>query len=865
MPATRAYALHADGIDMALALYRRYRPDTFEGVIGQDQVTVPLMHALDENKLTHAYLFSGPRGCGKTSSARILARCINCVKGPTSHPCGECDSCRDLATGGPGSIDVVEIDAASHNSVDDARELRERAGFAPVRDRYKIFILDEAHMVTPQGFNALLKIVEEPPEHLMFIFATTEPDKVIGTIRSRTHHYPFRLVPPEIMTPYLEHVCEQEHIETEPGVLRLVTRAGGGSVRDTLSVLDQLMGGCVDNDITYDSTVALLGFTPDALLGEAIDSIIEQNGAKLYGIIQKVIVAGFDARRFVEDLLARTRDLLVLTLGGDEAEHVLSDDAEAEDMSDLHRQADALGLQQLTAMAEIMDDTLGHMAGAASPRMRLELLAAKLLAGRASGFATEAPALAGAGARGSSAAPSATQASARGGFVDAQQPSGFNDGTTAAQSGHGTPTQAAAPTATPQAIQAATTEHDADSQPQPASNVPSIPEDIQRNGTVDERWDAIVAALPLDVRAYINRERVPRVMLAMDRKSGRQRLWIKFETPLDKYAFALAVSKEPIGGTTSVVSIVRTQVHNVFGPDVALAPTEKMANGESAPPLSKLPPEEAQRIKAKLLQQSLQGIVAHPRESSDSAQQATTSDSSNDAEAHQAAVPAPAPAELFQQANGNGSQTLPDDDPWAQPVKPVGLRPQASDPEEQAHEEPNRQQPAPEHQHKHVAVPDVSDGIDPWSMPVDEHPHIDFGKVQSIEQQHERPTPAPVHGDDPWSAMPNGPQGFGAEAPVMGGQAMSVEDAYGMSPQGMHMADAGSTGVAGGESQPPAPQVDADDDVYSMDDAHVQTHDVMDLKAVEEFFDVSKVEHFAADDANNPLNQKPRRMEHGDS
>ena len=620
---------------------------------------MPLLRNPDENKLTHAYLFSGPRGCGKTSSARILARCINCVKGPTSHPCGECDSCRDLATGGPGSIDVVEIDAASHNSVDDARELRERAGFAPVRDRYKIFILDEAHMVTPQGFNALLKIVEEPPEHLMFIFATTEPDKVIGTIRSRTHHYPFRLVPPEIMTPYLEHVCEQEHIETEPGVLRLVTRAGGGSVRDTLSVLDQLMGGCVDNDITYDSTVALLGFTPDALLGEAIDAIIEQNGAKLYGIIQKVIVAGFDARRFVEDVLVRTRDLLVLTLGGDEAEHVLSDDAEAEDMSDLHRQADALGLQQLTAMAEIMDDTLGHMAGAASPRMRLELLAAKLLAGRASGFAAEAPALAGAGARGSSAAPSATQGSARGGFVDAQRPSGFNDGA-GTWSGAFFPPRPRLPATAP-TIQAATTEHDAGSQPQAASNVPSIPEDIQRNGTVDERWDAIVAALPLDVRAYINRERVPRVMLAMDRKSGRQRLWIKFETPLDKYAFALAVSKEPIGGTTSVVSIVRTQVHNVFGPDVALAPTEKMANGESAPPLSKLPPEEAQRIKAKLLQQSLQGIVAHPRESSDSAQQATTSDSSNDAEAHQAAGTTPTPVQGRFSNNGNGARRIMDD------------------------------------------------------------------------------------------------------------------------------------------------------------------------------------------------------------
>lgn len=259
---------------MALALYRRYRPDTFEGVIGQNQVTVPLMRALDQGKITHAYLFSGPRGCGKTSSARILARCINCKEGPTSKPCGKCQSCKDLATGGSGSIDVVEIDAASHNGVDDARELRERAGFAPARDRYKIFILDEAHMVTPQGFNALLKIVEEPPEHVMFIFATTEPDKVIGTIRSRTHHYPFRLVPPEVMGPYLQDICKKEGIQSQKGVLRLAMRAGGGSMRDTLSVLDQLMIGSDDGVISLDSAVALLGFTPSNLIADVIDALL---------------------------------------------------------------------------------------------------------------------------------------------------------------------------------------------------------------------------------------------------------------------------------------------------------------------------------------------------------------------------------------------------------------------------------------------------------------------------------------------------------------------------------------------------------------------------------------------------------------
>ena len=533
---------------MALALYRRYRPDTFEGVIGQDQVTVPLMRALDEGKLTHAYLFSGPRGCGKTSSARILARCVNCAKGPTSHPCGECESCKDLATGGPGSIDVVEIDAASHNGVDDARELRERAGFAPARDRYKIFILDEAHMVTQQGFNALLKIVEEPPEHVMFIFATTEPDKVIGTIRSRTHHYPFRLVPQEVMGPYLETICDKEGIKPEPGVLKLAMRAGGGSMRDTLSVLDQLMVGSVEGVITHDAAVALLGFTPEALIGEAVDAVIDHNGEALYGVIQKVVVGGFDPRRFVEDLLARVRDLLVLTLAGDRAESVLSDTAEAEDMDDLHRQAKALGLGALTAMADIINTTLGAMTGAISPRMRLELLAARLLAGSESGFATAAPAPASSGMPPAAASSTSTTSAASGmgasGFAGASR-GGFAGASHGGFSGAARNQQAAAPQSTAShesvggngPVNGPVSDRPAGSlsvQPAvataaagaaPAANAgwgapaasPAVPAQpvtspaASDNRSIDEKWDAAVAALPETIREYVSRDKVPTV------------------------------------------------------------------------------------------------------------------------------------------------------------------------------------------------------------------------------------------------------------------------------------------------------------------------------------------------------------------
>ena len=309
---------------MVTALYRRYRPESFAELIGQAQVTAPLMTALRTDRVNHAYLFSGPRGCGKTTSARILASCLNCAEGPTDTPCGKCPSCIELSRDGSGSLDVVEIDAASHNGVDDARDLRERAIFAPARDRYKIFILDEAHMVTPQGFNALLKIVEEPPAHVKFIFATTEPEKVIGTIRSRTHHYPFRLVPPAQMLEYLEQLCVSEKVEVAPGVLSLVVRSGGGSVRDSLSLLDQLIAGSEGGKVEYDRAAALLGFTHAALLNEVVDAFAVKNSASVFASVDKVIQTGQDPRRFVEDLLEHLRDLIVILSVGEEAKNVLS-------------------------------------------------------------------------------------------------------------------------------------------------------------------------------------------------------------------------------------------------------------------------------------------------------------------------------------------------------------------------------------------------------------------------------------------------------------------------------------------------------------------------------------------------------------
>ena len=895
-------------VAMALALYRRYRPDTFEGVIGQDQVTVPLMRALDEGKLTHAYLFSGPRGCGKTSSARILARCVNCAKGPTSHPCGECESCKDLATGGPGSIDVVEIDAASHNGVDDARELRERAGFAPARDRYKIFILDEAHMVTQQGFNALLKIVEEPPEHVMFIFATTEPDKVIGTIRSRTHHYPFRLVPQEVMGPYLETICDKEGIKPEPGVLKLAMRAGGGSMRDTLSVLDQLMVGSVEGVITHDAAVALLGFTPEALIGEAVDAVIDHNGEALYGVIQKVVVGGFDPRRFVEDLLARVRDLLVLTLAGDRAESVLSDTAEAEDMDDLHRQAKALGLGALTAMADIINTTLGAMTGAISPRMRLELLAARLLAGSESGFATAAPAPASSGMPPAAASSTSTTSAASGtgasGFAGASR-GGFAGASHGGFSGAARNQQAAAPqsTASHESVggNGPVSDRPADSpsvQPAVATAAagagwgapaasPAVPAQpvaspaASDNRSIDEKWDAAVAALPETIREYVSRDKVPTVKFGPNRK-GLPCLSMTFDKSLSQHAFALAVDNSG----KKAAAVVMDAVRNEFGANAVIAPSAVAANGERVESVKRMSPEQLAKVKqqiamakAGLAASSLgAGLGIHMGSEPKAPKPTETGRAEDTDDSHRAG----------QSSASTAAKNWSDDDPWAKPAV-SNASPQSADgfaPNEPA------ATPAPEEHHKkHVAVPDISDGVDPWAAPA--APVAPTASVasagptgQSTGQPAAASSATAVAGasDDPWNQTQSqaavSPASQPAEAdPWNQPYQQSPHDDPWNQPQGNHAQAAPQPGddpwnqpqpaqptpnADPWNSQPqpqpkPQPQVAAEDDEYSMSDQSLGEATAMNLDDLKKLFEVKKVEQFAADDPKNPKNIQPAK------
>lgn len=899
---------------MALALYRRYRPDTFEGVIGQDQVTVPLMRALDEGKLTHAYLFSGPRGCGKTSSARILARCVNCAKGPTSHPCGECESCKDLATGGPGSIDVVEIDAASHNGVDDARELRERAGFAPARDRYKIFILDEAHMVTQQGFNALLKIVEEPPEHVMFIFATTEPDKVIGTIRSRTHHYPFRLVPQEVMGPYLETICDKEGIKPEPGVLKLAMRAGGGSMRDTLSVLDQLMVGSVEGVITHDAAVALLGFTPEALIGEAVDAVINHNGEALYGVIQKVVVGGFDPRRFVEDLLARVRDLLVLTLAGDRAESVLSDTAEAEDMDDLHRQAKALGLGALTAMADIINTTLGAMTGAISPRMRLELLAARLLAGSESGFATAAPAPVASGMPPAAASSTSTTSAASGagasGFAGSSR-GGFAGASHGGFSGAARNQQAAAPQSTAShesvggngpvngpvsdrpagspsvqpavATAAANAGWGAPAASPAAPAQPVASPAASDNRSIDEKWDAAVAALPETIREYVSRDKVPTVKFGPNRK-GLPCLSMTFDKSLSQHAFALAVDNSG----KKAAAVVMDAVRNEFGANAVIAPSAVAANGERVESVKRMSPEQLAKVKqqiamakAGLAASSLgAGLGIHMGSEPKAPKPTATGQAEDTDDSHRAG----------QSSASTAAKSWSDDDPWAKPAV-SNASPQSADgfaPNEPA------AAPAPEEHHKkHVAVPDISDGVDPWAAPsAPVAPVASVASAGPTGQSTGQPaTAAPATAvagasDDPWNQPQSQATASLALQPVEADPwnqpyQQSPHDDPWNQPQGNHAQAAPQATPHGdpwNQSQPaqptpnadpwnsrpqpqpkPQPQVAAEDDEYSMSDQSLGEATAMNLDDLKKLFEVKKVEQFAADDPKNPKNIQPAK------
>ena len=671
------------------------------------------------------------------------------------------------------------------------------------------------------------------------------------------------------MGPYLEQICEDEHIEAEPGVLRLAMRAGGGSVRDTLSVLDQLMVGAVDGSIAYDSAVALLGFTPDALIGEAVDAVADKNGEALYGVIQKVVVGGFDPRRFVEDLLARVRDLLVLTLGGERAESVLSDDAAAENMDDLRRQASALGLSALTQMADTINATLANMTGAISPRMRLELLAARLLAGREEGMAVVASSSGVpdfAGDAGTSAAAESSRGSMAGsrrraarhaaGNVRAQDSAPVIDTPSAPVQPSVAPTNPADAVASGVASVLADVQQAMNATTSVASAAPaatSVPAPIHDDRTPDQKWDALVAALPEDVQRYVSREKVPRVLLSGDR------LWIKFDKALSKYAFAKAVAKESVDGNTEVVKIVRAEVHKAFGPSVTLAPAKKLADGSESVPWSKLSPEEQSKINAQLVQEQLKaatlltanlgtaaGLESSGKEpagtSAKSAEDGGNAGDSGDEEGHRAAAggaeevdPWAAPTQEVH----HPERPVPDDDPWvasAQPMQPQSVVASGVNDVK-----------APEQHAKHVAVPDVSDNVDPWAAPM------------PVPQQ------APVD-DDPWGnpmpiqAGPVDPMYAPTEpeaAPKHANHQHRAPRQDAAPQQGQPNADPWSQQFSAPAQ--PMPQVAAEDDEYSMSDESIGASTALSVDDLTRLFEVKKVEDFGPDDAKNPRNMQQKK------
>lgn len=783
---------------MALALYRRYRPDTFDGVIGQDQVTVPLSRALDQGKITHAYLFSGPRGCGKTSSARILARCINCEEGPTSHPCGKCQSCKDLATGGPGSIDVVEIDAASHNGVDDARELRERAGFAPARDRYKIFILDEAHMVTPQGFNALLKIVEEPPEHVMFIFATTEPDKVIGTIRSRTHHYPFRLVPPEVMGPYLEDICKKESINPAPGVLRLAMRAGAGSMRDTLSVLDQLMVGAVDGAISLDSAVALLGFTPSELISEAVDALIEHDGAAIYDVVRRVVVGGYDTRKFVEDLLGRVRDLLLMVSAGAKAASDLLNDIAPEDLETLQRQSSQMTLPNLARMAQTINEALSSMAGAVSPRMNLEILVARLLADSDITANVQGKSFIGATNTQNKSFAQKQQDKSSVKETKYEEPSESSAGSSAgsfAESSAGS-----SPVASLESPLQSSSESSAES----SNSVTKT----QNNDSLsaDEMWDEVVSKLPEDAREYVTRKYVPKVQLNSE-QSGRQRLVLTFNEPMSQHAFALAVcTTSPYDGQ-KVPKVVMSVVKDVFGNQVMIAPAPVASNGEAVESVARMDPKRLAQVKRDILLRKTgmtAGFIGKTTSDSGGFTESKTEKDSSD----------------FLNADGSAASVV--------------FENTAEDAKQEA------------------ALPDVED--DAWadmsSVPIADVMTLPNASTSALDVSTKTQSKPQVKMQ---SAQSNAYES-NADVTNVHVSNVAVLDASKSSISDSGSAGPGAAGPKEITQEPVVPTSGASADECSMDDISLEAASSVDVDDLKAMFEVKKVEEFAATDPKNPKN-----------